>query len=58
MATSSFVHAMDRALFVGAGFALLGALVALIWLPNRAAPPAGDPELELVDEEAEVVTVP
>ncbi|HXL42078.1 MAG TPA: MFS transporter [Actinomycetota bacterium] len=58
VATSSFVHAMDRALFVGAGFALLGALVALIWLPNRAAPPAGDPELELVDEEAEVVTVP
>jgi len=48
---------MDRALFVGAGFALLGALVALIWLPNRAAPPAGDPELELVDEEAEVVIV-
>jgi EmrB/QacA subfamily drug resistance transporter len=57
-ATSSFVHAMDRALFVGAAFALLGALVALVWLPNRAAPPAGDPELELVDEEAEVVTVP
>ena len=57
-ATSSFVHAMDRALFVGAGFALLGALVALIWLPNRAAPPAGDPELELMDEEPEVVIVP
>jgi predicted MFS family arabinose efflux permease len=57
-ATSSFVHAMDRALFVGAGFALLGALVALVWLPNRAALPAGDPELELVDDEAEVVAVP
>src|SRR5207244_4315232 len=27
-ATSSFVHAMDRALFVGAGFAAVGALVA------------------------------
>jgi EmrB/QacA subfamily drug resistance transporter len=54
-ARTSFVHAMDRALFVGAGFALLGALIALIWLPNRAAPPEGDPEPDVLDEELEVV---
>ena len=28
---------MDRGLTVGAAIALLGAVVALIWLPNRAA---------------------
>jgi len=36
-AKHSFINAMDRGLVVGAGIALLGALVALIWLPNRAA---------------------
>jgi hypothetical protein len=46
---------MDRALFVGAGFALLGALIALVWLPNRAAPPEGDPEPDVLYEEVEVV---
>jgi hypothetical protein len=46
---------MDRALFVGAGFALVGALIVVVWLPNRAAPPEGDPEPEELDEEAEVV---
>ncbi len=39
-ATRSFVHAMDRALVVGAGIALVSALVALVWLPNRAEPDA------------------
>jgi EmrB/QacA subfamily drug resistance transporter len=33
----SFIHAMDRGLLVGAGIALLGSVVSLIWLPNRAA---------------------
>jgi hypothetical protein len=47
VARTSFVHAMDRALLVGAGFALLGAIVALIWLPNR---PAASPELEEAEE--------
>ena len=36
-AKTSFIDAMDRGLIVGATIALLGALVALIWLPNRAA---------------------
>ncbi|MEA2535647.1 MAG: hypothetical protein QOJ93_3458 [Actinomycetota bacterium] len=53
-ARTSFVHAMDRSLFVGAGFALLGALIALIWLPNRAVPLAADPDL-LWEEEIDVV---
>ena len=53
-ARTSFVHAMDRSLFVGAGFALVGALIALIWLPNRAAPLAADPDL-LWEEEIDVV---
>jgi hypothetical protein len=31
----------------------------LVWLPNRAAPPASDPDLQFGDEEAKVVaTVP
>ncbi len=36
-AKTSFIDAMDRGLVVGATIALLGAVVALIWLPNRAA---------------------
>jgi EmrB/QacA subfamily drug resistance transporter len=35
-AKDSFITAMDRGLVVGAVIALLGAVVALIWLPNRA----------------------
>src|SRR5205807_968654 len=38
-ARDSFVHAMDRGFAAGAVFALLGALVAVIWLPNRAPAP-------------------
>jgi EmrB/QacA subfamily drug resistance transporter len=43
-AKSSFIHAMDRGLAVGAVVALVGAVVALVWLPKRA----------LVDEAIEV----
>jgi EmrB/QacA subfamily drug resistance transporter len=39
-ARSSFIHAMDRGLFVGAVVALAGAVVALVWLPARALPEA------------------
>jgi EmrB/QacA subfamily drug resistance transporter len=35
-AKTAFIHAMDRGLFVGALVALGGALVSLVWLPNRA----------------------
>jgi len=34
----AFVHAMTSTVFIGAGFALAGAVVALVWLP--AHPPA------------------
>ena len=34
---------MDKGLFVGATIALVGAMVALIWLPSRAATPAEEP---------------
>jgi EmrB/QacA subfamily drug resistance transporter len=43
-AKSSFIHAMDRGLAVGAVVALVGAVVSLVWLPKRA----------LVDEALEV----
>ncbi len=36
-AKTAFIHAMDRGLFVGAVIALAGAVVALVWLPSRAA---------------------
>ena len=32
---TAFIEAMDRGLFVGAAVALVGAFVALMWLPNR-----------------------
>jgi MFS family permease len=38
-AKDSFITAMDRGLVVGAAIALLGAVVALIWLPNWAPTP-------------------
>jgi EmrB/QacA subfamily drug resistance transporter len=44
VATSSFVHAMDRGLVVGSLIALAGGLVSLIWLPNRAEPDAAEVE--------------
>jgi hypothetical protein len=54
-AKESFISAMDRGLFVGATIALLGAIVALIWLPSRAATPAEEPlPEELAESEPEV----
>jgi AcrR family transcriptional regulator len=36
VANQAFVDALDKTVLVGAGVAVLGALVALIWLPSRA----------------------
>jgi len=55
-AKSSFINAMDRGLVVGAGIALLGALVALIWLPNRAVD-ADAIELHVRRHDGELATV-
>src|SRR6266496_3314947 len=41
-ARSAFIHGMDVALLAGAGVALLGALVALLFLPARASAPEAD----------------
>ncbi len=43
-AVSSFIAGMDRALVLGSLFALAGALVALIWLPNRPEPDSAERE--------------
>jgi len=52
-AKSAFVHAMDRGLEVGAAVALGGALVAALWLPNRALPAPERPATgEFADAEA------
>jgi EmrB/QacA subfamily drug resistance transporter len=40
VAVDSFIHAMSRALVIGALVAILGAAISLIWLPNRAEPDA------------------
>ena len=56
-AKSSFINAMDRGLVVGAGIALLGALVALIWLPNRGAVEADAIELHVRRHDGELATV-
>ena len=37
-AEKAFVHAMTSTVYLGAGVALAGAVVALVWIPNRAAP--------------------
>jgi EmrB/QacA subfamily drug resistance transporter len=42
VATDSFIDAMSRALVLGSLVALAGALVSLIWLPNRAEPDAAE----------------
>jgi EmrB/QacA subfamily drug resistance transporter len=55
-AKTSFIHAMDRGLLVGALIALVGAFVALMWLPNRA--PAVDAiEVEIDRHEGAIATV-
>jgi hypothetical protein len=56
-ARGSFISAMDRGLFVGATIALLGALVALVWLPSRAATPAEEPLPEELPQPQVAVTV-
>jgi hypothetical protein len=40
VANAAFIHAMDVTVLVGAGVALAGALVALLFLPARAQQPA------------------
>jgi EmrB/QacA subfamily drug resistance transporter len=51
-AQDAFVSGMHAAAFVAAGIALAGAVVALLWLPARAAEPVAadvvEPERELV----------
>jgi Na+/melibiose symporter-like transporter len=53
-ATSAFVDAMGSAVLIGAGVALVGALIALIWLPSRAPAetPAGGIEVDTEGVEA------
>jgi len=41
-ANEAFIHALDRTVVVGAVVALLGAAVAYLFLPARAAAPAGE----------------
>ena len=54
-AKEAFISAMDRGLFVGAAIALIGAMVALVWLPSRAATPTEEPlPEELAEREPEV----
>jgi EmrB/QacA subfamily drug resistance transporter len=55
-ARSSFIHAMDRGLVVGAAVALLGAIVALVWLPHRASDRDAI-ELEVRRPDGELATV-
>ena len=45
---SAFTHGMDLSLVVAAGVALAGAVLALIYLPSRQQPAAGDAEPEPV----------
>ena len=50
----AFVHAMTATVTIGAGFALAGALVALLWLPARL--PAAAP-LDANGEDEPIVVV-
>ena len=43
-AASSFITGMDRALVIGSLIALSGALIAMIWLPNRPEPDKAEQE--------------
>ena len=56
-ARNSFIQAMDRGLMVGAAIALLGAVVALVWLPNRATEAADAIELDAEPGDGELATV-
>jgi Na+/melibiose symporter-like transporter len=52
-AERAFIHGMDVTTLVGAGVALAGALVALVWLPSHGAPVEEDLDAELAALEAE-----
>ena len=52
---AAFVHGMDAALLASAGIAAAGMVLALAFLPGRAAAPAGGPE-RLVEEEPVAVS--
>ncbi len=47
----AFVRAMTTTVTIGAGFALAGALVALLWLPAR--PPSALPPIEIEDDSSD-----
>ncbi|HEY1280914.1 MAG TPA: MFS transporter [Acidimicrobiales bacterium] len=54
-AAHAFVNAMSSTVLVAAAVALVGALVALVWLPSRAAAPAEEVEPEVQEVESELV---
>ena len=45
-ATNGFIDGMHSGLLVAAGAALLGALIAFVFLPARSGPPAAEPEFD------------
>jgi hypothetical protein len=55
-AKTSFIHAMDVGLLVGAAVVLIGVIVALAWLPNRPQSVAAI-ELEVDRGEGGLATV-
>lgn len=58
-AQDAFAASMGRSLMIGAGFALLGALIALVFLPARAVDPlVEDGPDEHVDDGDEVAPIP
>lgn len=60
-AQDAFAASMGRSLLIGAAFALLGALIALLFLPARAVDPqaeGGPTEPALPDDEVEVAPIP
>jgi hypothetical protein len=60
-AQDAFAASMGRSLLIGAAFALLGALIALLFLPARALDPqaeGGPEEPALADDEVEVAPIP
>jgi hypothetical protein len=55
-ATQAFVKAMSSTVLVAAGVAVVGAIVALVWLPSRPAP-APEPVSVDVDEPFDIELV-
>jgi len=56
-ASRAFVDAMGSTVLVAAAVAVVGALVALIWLPSRALAPTVDEETVDLGTEADLVLV-